>query len=268
MNIEDIENKVDSSEKLAAIQGKPTKYYLFANEWNALVQWAKNLTLSWDAIQNKPTSFTPSDHQHDIEDIHFLDEKLSNCFPNPTGLATDYLDGLGSVKPFPTSMAPTSHGHTINNITGLQTALNGKFPIPTGNENQLIKADGQYIAYLKQLIATIGNDSYSSFKSVFFNTTTINLTLTYNASGGARPMWVTNIPSSSSVYIMAQLTYPTEIPTNGFYRYNLIYDYFFDANLGVNLIAFSLLKVERTTGSLSYFTNADSWYAKLNVYVK
>ncbi|PDS26485.1 hypothetical protein [Flavobacterium branchiophilum] len=268
MNIEDIENKADSSEKLAAIQGKPTKYYLFANEFNALVNWAKNLTLSWDAIQDKPTSFTPSAHGHEIEEINLLSEKLSNCFPNPEGTETDYLDGTGAVKPFPTSMPPSAHSHPISNITGLQTALNTKFTTPTGSTSQLINGAGGYVAFLKQLIATIGNDSYSPYKGVFFNNTSITLTLSYNASGGPRPMWITNIPSSSSIHIMAQLTYPTEIPTNGQYRYNLIYDNFFDAGLGVNLIAFSILKIERTTGNLSYFTNADGWYAKLYVYEK
>lgn len=33
----EIETKEDSAEKLAAIQGKPTKYYLFANEFNMIV---------------------------------------------------------------------------------------------------------------------------------------------------------------------------------------------------------------------------------------
>lgn len=41
MNIEDIESKENSQEKLDAIQGDPTKYYVFAEEFNALVHTMK-----------------------------------------------------------------------------------------------------------------------------------------------------------------------------------------------------------------------------------
>ena len=42
MNINDIEIKEDSAVKIASIQGEPTKYYLFADEFNTLVKAAKN----------------------------------------------------------------------------------------------------------------------------------------------------------------------------------------------------------------------------------
>lgn len=51
MNLEDIELKEDSPEKLAAVEGKETKYYLFAEEFNALVEGVKNnkkiQTITW-----------------------------------------------------------------------------------------------------------------------------------------------------------------------------------------------------------------------------
>lgn len=46
MNLNDIELKVDSAEKLAAVNGKPTENYLFATEFNAIVEKVKEHDLS------------------------------------------------------------------------------------------------------------------------------------------------------------------------------------------------------------------------------
>jgi hypothetical protein len=61
----------------------------------------------WTGITGKPSTFTPSAHNHVIGDV--------------TGLQTA-LDG----KQVAGSYAAASHSHAISDVTGLQTALNAK----------------------------------------------------------------------------------------------------------------------------------------------
>ena len=56
MNINDIEIKEDSLEKLDAIQGEPTKNYIFAPEFNAIVNKVKNNEFTFLAVANLPTN--------------------------------------------------------------------------------------------------------------------------------------------------------------------------------------------------------------------
>ena len=56
--------------------------------------------VSWSAISNKPTNFTPSSHRHAISDITNLQRELDN-------------------------KAPRNHSHTWNSITGKPTTLTG-----------------------------------------------------------------------------------------------------------------------------------------------
>lgn len=70
--------------------------------WNGTVWVGSSLTtVSWDAVSEKPSTFSPSTHTHAISDT--------------TGLQTA-LNGK----------AATSHAHAIADVTGLQTALDAK----------------------------------------------------------------------------------------------------------------------------------------------
>lgn len=67
-------------------------------EWDNL---GSQVVLTWDAIQSKPSTFTPSAHTHAISEV--------------TDLQTT-LDGKAAAE----------HTHDISDVTGLQTALDGK----------------------------------------------------------------------------------------------------------------------------------------------
>ena len=79
--------------------------------------------LDWANFTSVPSTFTPSAHTHDIEDITGLQTELdgkastthTHAISDVTGLQTA-LDGK----------AASSHTHTIADVTGLQTALDGK----------------------------------------------------------------------------------------------------------------------------------------------
>lgn len=74
---------------------------LSAKQGKILSELIADKTVTWDTLQNKPSSFTPSAHSHAISGV--------------TGLQTQ-LD----------SKASSSHTHSIANISNLQTELNGK----------------------------------------------------------------------------------------------------------------------------------------------
>lgn len=74
---------------------------LSAKQGKILSELIADKTVTWDTLQNKPSSFTPSAHSHTIANV--------------TGLQTQ-LD----------SKASSSHTHSIANISNLQTELNGK----------------------------------------------------------------------------------------------------------------------------------------------
>lgn len=80
-------------------------------------------TVTWDDIQNKPTTFKPSAHTHNISDVTNLQTTLNgkansvhtHSISDVTGLQTA-LDGK----------ANTVHTHAISDITNLQNTLNSK----------------------------------------------------------------------------------------------------------------------------------------------
>lgn len=74
---------------------------LSARQGKVLSELIADKTVTWDTLQNKPSSFTPSAHSHAISGV--------------TGLQTQ-LD----------SKASSSHTHTIANVTNLQAELNKK----------------------------------------------------------------------------------------------------------------------------------------------
>lgn len=66
---------------------------------------------SWDDIENKPSTFTPSSHTHTIANITNLQSTL---------------DGKASSTHTHSGYASSSHTHSISNITNLQSTLDGK----------------------------------------------------------------------------------------------------------------------------------------------
>ncbi len=118
---------------------------------------AAQLDLTWGAISGKPSTFTPSAHNHvlaDITDFQAFGDQVFGKFSsyqalNKKGFANGYagldengwvpltnlnLSGIGSaitvpwtsVSSKPSTYAPSAHVHAISDITGLQQALDGK----------------------------------------------------------------------------------------------------------------------------------------------
>jgi hypothetical protein len=89
----------------------------------------------WTGVTGKPSTFTPSAHNHVIGDVTGLQTALdgkqvagsyaaashTHIIANVTGLQTA-LDGKQAAG----SYAAASHSHVIGDVTGLQTALDGK----------------------------------------------------------------------------------------------------------------------------------------------
>jgi len=89
--------------------------YLFTRTTNDQIV---NLT-SWDQLHNKPTTFTPDQHQHVINDISNLQTELDN--KQVTG---NYV--LDSDVRLSDARIPLSHTHAINEIVNLQSSLDNK----------------------------------------------------------------------------------------------------------------------------------------------
>ena len=80
------------------------------------------ITISWDDITDKPTTFSVDSHTHNIADItglqSILDSKINTADINT------YLN-WDNITNKPTTYASTTHVHAVADITGLQSILDG-----------------------------------------------------------------------------------------------------------------------------------------------
>ncbi|RKL77807.1 hypothetical protein D6D94_08290 [Moraxella catarrhalis] len=76
--------------------------------------------VSWSAISNKPTNFTPSAHRHAISDITNLQHELDNKAPR------NHSHTWNSITNKPANFTPSAHRHAIGDITNLQRELDNK----------------------------------------------------------------------------------------------------------------------------------------------
>ena len=99
---------------------------------------------SWDDVTGKPTTFTPSTHEHSIAEVSGLSTALdgkaaashTHAWADVTGKPTTFAPSAHThdwdeVTGKPTTFAPSAHGHSIAEVSGLQTALDGKLPTTT-----------------------------------------------------------------------------------------------------------------------------------------
>lgn len=84
-------------------------YKLIAADPSIDMNWLQvsDVTPDWSIIANKPSTFAPSAHTHDIADVNGLDTALDN-------------------------KSDVGHGHEFSDVTGLQTALDTKGDLFTG----------------------------------------------------------------------------------------------------------------------------------------
>ncbi|WP_080565668.1 phage tail protein [Moraxella catarrhalis] len=76
--------------------------------------------VSWSAISNKPTNFTPSSHRHAIGDITNLQRELDNK------ASRNHSHTWNSITNKPANFTPSAHRHAIGDITNLQRELDNK----------------------------------------------------------------------------------------------------------------------------------------------
>lgn len=115
-------DSVSSTAALSARQGK------------VLSELIADKTVTWDTLQNKPSTFTPSAHNHTITEITGLQVQLDGKASTNHNHSISTITGLqGQLD----SKASSSHTHTIANITNLQTELNNKSDV---NHTHVISA--------------------------------------------------------------------------------------------------------------------------------
>ncbi|PIB90987.1 hypothetical protein [Caulobacter sp. FWC2] len=112
---------------------------------------AAQLDLNWSGISGKPSTFTPSAHNHvlaDITDFQAFGDQIFGKFStyqskNQKGQPDGYagLNGVGKIDAGfldvqwdfmtgkPSTFPPSVHGHAFTDITGLNTALNNKLDL-------------------------------------------------------------------------------------------------------------------------------------------
>ncbi|RKM07395.1 hypothetical protein D6D84_05250, partial [Moraxella catarrhalis] len=72
--------------------------------------------ISWSAISNKPTNFTPSSHRHAISDITNLQRELDNKAPR------NHSHTWNSITNKPANFTPSAHTHQWSNISNVPSA--------------------------------------------------------------------------------------------------------------------------------------------------
>ena len=112
-SIEVIDNldSVSSTAALSARQGK------------ILSQLIADKTVTWDTLQGKPTTFTPSAHSHAIANITGLQGQLDS---KAASSHTHSIANISNLQSQLDSKASASHTHAISAITNLTTELNKK----------------------------------------------------------------------------------------------------------------------------------------------
>ena len=94
--------------------------------------------VSWDDIQDKPSSFPPSMHNHSITEVNNLVSSLNEKLNVEDAFSGSYND----LSDVPTSFNPSSHNHSISDVSNLQTSLNAK--LETGDVGSAALSNDYY----------------------------------------------------------------------------------------------------------------------------
>jgi len=81
----------------------------------------------WSQIQNKPTDFPPTSHNHDSVYLKISDYQA--------GQIVNWAD----IANKPSTFTPISHTHVISDVTNLQTSLDGKAPTIHNHDSVYLK---------------------------------------------------------------------------------------------------------------------------------
>ncbi|WP_073346055.1 tail fiber domain-containing protein [Bacteroides congonensis] len=121
--IEVIDN-LDSVSSTAALSAKQGKI---------LSDLISDKTVTWDTLQNKPATFTPSAHSHAISGITGLQTQLDS---KAASSHTHTIANISNLQSQLDSKASASHTHAISAVTNLQAELNKKSDTAHTHDNR------------------------------------------------------------------------------------------------------------------------------------
>lgn len=159
----------------------------YKNKIDQLGEDLDSINLDWDSITQKPSSYPPTAHQHDVSDVlendstnyNFLtistgttqhdinldiDSALGTLDTNIDNISTDW-DDIGNK---PTNFTPASHSHgNITNdgkLTSLMLSQSTYYPVLCDGNNKIIKGDKLYTNLVAETnsFLNIGNNSGDS----------------------------------------------------------------------------------------------------------
>ena len=93
-------------------------------------------SVEWANIDNKPTSFNPDAHTHEISHTNNLQNALDGKAP------VVHTHGWDNINDKPTSFNPETHNHQISEVTGLQSELNNRSLITHDHDSRYPVLDG------------------------------------------------------------------------------------------------------------------------------
>lgn len=110
----EVVDSLDSVSSTAALSAKQGKI---------LSELIADKTVTWDTLQNKPSTFTPSAHSHAIANVTGLQGELDS---KASSAHTHSISAITNLSTELSNKANVNHSHVISAITGLQTQLDGK----------------------------------------------------------------------------------------------------------------------------------------------
>ena len=96
---------------------------LSAKQGRILSELIADKTVTWDTLQNKPTTFAPSAHSHAISAVTGLQTQLDS---KAASSHTHSIANISNLQSQLDSKASASHTHAISAVTNLQAELNKK----------------------------------------------------------------------------------------------------------------------------------------------
>ncbi|MCA6588081.1 MAG: hypothetical protein IM531_02470 [Pseudanabaena sp. M090S1SP1A06QC] len=126
-----------------------------------------SLSVSWDEITAKPTSFNPSSHNHEILEINGLTTALNSKASSGHNHSISEVSGLTDTL---NAKSNTGHTHSISNIDGLSTTLssiNSELTSIDGRLDTLETATSGSSSSSQNFISISANQALESNKNYF-----------------------------------------------------------------------------------------------------
>lgn len=105
------------------LQSTSSTAALSAKQGKILSDLIADKAVTWDTLQNKPSTFTPSAHSHAISGVTGLQGQLDS---KASSAHTHSIANISNLQTELNGKASANHTHAISGVTGLQAELNKK----------------------------------------------------------------------------------------------------------------------------------------------